>query len=165
MTDGDDCHQNALAERVNGISKKEFLFLLPDELAQARLLVDQAVYLYNEERPHLALNYLTLNQVHQQAKAPPENPDGALALFLSTNTRTRLLGWRRRGLFAACEPLAVGVYLLAQHGQQGAVALAGFLRAFQLLKAGINQFRKIFDGVNAFRRGGHGRNNKRLRAI
>ena len=44
--------------------------MLPDELAQARLLVDQAVYLYNQERPHLALNYLTLNQVHQQGKSP-----------------------------------------------------------------------------------------------
>ncbi len=70
MTDGYDCYQNALAERVNGILKDEFLFMLPDDLAQARLLVKQAVYLYNEERPHLALNYLTPNQVHQQGKSP-----------------------------------------------------------------------------------------------
>lgn len=70
MTDGYDCYQNALAERVNGILKDEFLFVLPDDLAQARLLVDQAVHLYNEERPHLALNYLTPNQVHLQGKSP-----------------------------------------------------------------------------------------------
>ena len=70
MTDGYDCYQNALAERVNGILKDEFLFVLPDDLAQARLLVQQAVHLYNEERPHLALNYATPNQVHQQAKTP-----------------------------------------------------------------------------------------------
>ena len=70
MTDGYDCYQNALAERVNGILKDEFLFVLPDDLAQARLLVDQAVHLYNEERPHLSLNYLTPNQVHQQGKSP-----------------------------------------------------------------------------------------------
>ena len=70
MTDGYDCYQNALAERVNGILKDEFLFVLPDGLAQARLLVDQAVHLYNEERPHLALNYLTPNQVHLQRKSP-----------------------------------------------------------------------------------------------
>ena len=70
MTDGYDCYQNALAERVNGILKDEFLFVLPDDLAQARLLVDQAVHLYNEERPHLALNYLTPNQIHQPAKSP-----------------------------------------------------------------------------------------------
>ena len=70
MTDGYDCYQNALAERVNGILKDEFLFVLPDDLAQARLLVDQAVHLYNEEQPHLALNYLTPNQVHLQGKSP-----------------------------------------------------------------------------------------------
>jgi putative transposase len=70
MTNGSDCYQNALAERVNGILKDEFLFMLPDDLAQARLLVDQAVHLYNEERPHLSLNYLTPNQVHLQGKTP-----------------------------------------------------------------------------------------------
>jgi putative transposase len=70
MTEGDDCYQNALAERVNGILKDEFLFVLPEDLAQARLLVQQAVHLYNEERPHLALNYRTPNQVHRQAKTP-----------------------------------------------------------------------------------------------
>ena len=69
MTDGYDGYQNALAERVNGILKDEFLFVLPDDLAQARLLACQAVHLYNEERPHLALNYLTPNQVHQQGKS------------------------------------------------------------------------------------------------
>ena len=70
LTDGYDCYQNALAERVNGILKDEVLFVLPDDLAQARLLVDQAVHLYNEERPHLALHYLTPNQVHQPVKSP-----------------------------------------------------------------------------------------------
>ena len=41
MTDGHDCYQNALAKRVDGILKDKFLFILPDYLAQARLLVDQ----------------------------------------------------------------------------------------------------------------------------
>ena len=70
MTDGYDCYQNALAERVNGILKDEFLFVVPDDLAQARLLVEQAVSLYNQERPHLALKYLTPNHVHLQGKSP-----------------------------------------------------------------------------------------------
>ncbi len=70
MTDGYDGYPNPLAERVNGILKDAFLFVLPDDLAQARLLVDQAGHLYNEECPHLALNYLTPNQVHSQAKSP-----------------------------------------------------------------------------------------------
>ena len=61
MTDGYDCYQNALTERVNGTLKDEFLFMLPDDLARARLLVDQAVHRYNEEHPRLSLNYLTPN--------------------------------------------------------------------------------------------------------
>jgi transposase InsO family protein len=35
MTDGYDCYQNALAERVNGILKDEFLLQRPANLAQA----------------------------------------------------------------------------------------------------------------------------------
>ena len=41
------------------------VFVLPDDLAQARLLVDQAVHLYNEERSQLSLSYLIPNQVHR----------------------------------------------------------------------------------------------------
>jgi len=85
MTDGYDCYQNALAERVNGILKDEFLFMLPDDLAQARLLVQQAVHLYNEERPHLALNYLSPNQVHQPAKSPAGKSERGPCL-ISVNT-------------------------------------------------------------------------------
>ncbi|MDQ0032673.1 putative transposase [Variovorax boronicumulans] len=39
MTDGYDCYQNALAERINGILKTEFLLSQPTDLAQARRLV------------------------------------------------------------------------------------------------------------------------------
>jgi putative transposase len=73
MTNEADCYQNALADRVNSILKDEFFLVLPD----ARLFVEQAVHLYNdEERPHLALHYLTPNQVHQQRKSPPETSGG-----------------------------------------------------------------------------------------
>ena len=81
MTDGYDCYQNALAERVNGILKDEFLFRLPDDLAQARLLVKQAVHRYNEERPHLALKYRTPNQVHQTGKSPAGKSERGPVLF------------------------------------------------------------------------------------
>ncbi|WP_394355271.1 IS3 family transposase [Hymenobacter montanus] len=71
MTEGTgDCYQNALAERVNGILKDEFLFVTAADLDQARRLVTQAVQLYNDERPHLALQYATPTQVHQQATSP-----------------------------------------------------------------------------------------------
>lgn len=36
MTDGYDCYQNALAERVNGILKMEFLLSKPEDIDQAR---------------------------------------------------------------------------------------------------------------------------------
>lgn len=55
MTDGYDCYQNALAERINGIFETEFLLYQPADLAQARQMVTQSVLIYNHERPHLVL--------------------------------------------------------------------------------------------------------------
>lgn len=65
MTDGYDCYQNALAERINGILKSEFLLSRPVDLAQARTMVKESVAIYNHERPHLALKYKTPDEVHQ----------------------------------------------------------------------------------------------------
>ena len=65
MTDGYDCYQNALAERINGILKTEYLLSRPENLQQARKMVEQAVQLYNEERPHSSLKYKTPDEVHQ----------------------------------------------------------------------------------------------------
>lgn len=65
MTDGYDCYQNALAERINGILKGEFLFNRPADLAQANKMVAQSVQIYNQERPHTALKYQTPDAVHQ----------------------------------------------------------------------------------------------------
>ena len=65
MTDGYDCYQNAMAERINGISKMEFLLQRPKNIAEARKMVDESVGMYNEERPHLALKYKTPDAVHR----------------------------------------------------------------------------------------------------
>ncbi len=64
MTDGYDCYQNALAERVNGILKTEFLLVQPGDVCQARTMVNESVEIYNSQRPHLALKYKTPNAVH-----------------------------------------------------------------------------------------------------
>ncbi|WP_258292388.1 integrase core domain-containing protein, partial [Escherichia marmotae] len=48
MTDGYDCYQNGLAERVNGILKNEFLLSRPVDLAQARRLVAESIQIYNQ---------------------------------------------------------------------------------------------------------------------
>jgi len=66
MTDGYDCYQNALAERINGIIKNEFLVTKPADIHQARQMIKEAVSLYNCRRPHLSLNYQTPQIVHQQ---------------------------------------------------------------------------------------------------
>ncbi|WP_445323907.1 integrase core domain-containing protein, partial [Pseudomonas sp. EL_65y_Pfl2_R95] len=65
MTDGYDCYQNALAERVNGILKTEFLLHRPQNLMQAKKMVDESVAIYNYERPHLSLKYRTPDAVHR----------------------------------------------------------------------------------------------------
>jgi putative transposase len=65
MTDGYDCYQNALAERVNGILKTEFLLNKPYDLKQAKQMVKESIRLYNQKRPHLSLEYKTPDAVHQ----------------------------------------------------------------------------------------------------
>jgi len=65
MTDGYDCYQNALAERVNGILKNEYLLIKPASLEQAAKMVEQTVQIYNSRRPHLALKYKTPDEVHR----------------------------------------------------------------------------------------------------
>ncbi len=60
-----NCYDNALAERVNGILKLEYgLERVFVDVAQAVTGVEEAVWLYNHERPHLALNYRKPVDVH-----------------------------------------------------------------------------------------------------
>lgn len=65
MTDGYDCYQNALAERINGILKGEYLLRKPDDLVQAAKMVDESIQLYNTRRPHMALKYKTPDEMHR----------------------------------------------------------------------------------------------------
>lgn len=77
MTDGYDCYQNALAERINGILKGELLLQRPADLAQAKRMIDESVAIYNLERPHFSLQLKTPDEVHRASLAEilhPENP-------------------------------------------------------------------------------------------
>jgi putative transposase len=65
MTDGYDCYQNALAERVNGILKQEFLLQRPEDLEEAQRMVRQSIAIYNRERPHSSLQLKTPDEVHR----------------------------------------------------------------------------------------------------
>lgn len=64
MTDGYDCYQNALAERINGILKQEFLIYQCNTLDELRVLVSESINIYNELRPPLSLEMNTPNKVH-----------------------------------------------------------------------------------------------------
>jgi len=60
-----NCYENALAERMNGILKLEYgLDRLFIDLSQATVSTEQAISLYNYDRPHLALDYHVPAEVH-----------------------------------------------------------------------------------------------------
>jgi len=67
MTDGYDCYQNALAERVNGILKQEFLIYRCKTFDDLKELVKESIDTYNRFRPHLSLGMKTPNEVHKKA--------------------------------------------------------------------------------------------------
>lgn len=71
MTDGYDCYQNALAERINGILKNEFLLSRPADLGQAWEIVKESVAIYNHERPHLALKSSRRRDNSRRPLTPP----------------------------------------------------------------------------------------------
>jgi Integrase core domain len=58
-------YQNALAERVNGILKGEFLLTRPADRSQARRMVAESIQIYNHERPHLSLKMQAPDAVHR----------------------------------------------------------------------------------------------------
>jgi len=67
MTDGYDCYQNALAERVNGILKQEFLIQTCNTGKELKKVVQQSIDTYNSLRPHLSLNMKTPNFIHEKS--------------------------------------------------------------------------------------------------
>lgn len=74
MTDGYDCYQNALAERVNGILKQEFLFYRCKSFAELNVLVAESIGIYNRMRPHLSLGMKTPEEVHRKKSGCPGQP-------------------------------------------------------------------------------------------
>ena len=65
MTDGDHCAQNALAERMNGILKQEFIFYNSfSSLESAQDTIHDAIFNYNHLRIHGSLKGKTPAEVH-----------------------------------------------------------------------------------------------------
>ena len=67
MTEKYDPYQNAIAERINGIIKQEFIGDIEvGSIDLMRLLIDESIAIYNTERPHFSCNLMTPKKMHQQ---------------------------------------------------------------------------------------------------
>lgn len=69
MTENGDPLENAIAERVNGILKDEWLYDMGrlDKVAMCKV-VQQIIQIYNDERPHLSLDMRTPKMAHQMSE-------------------------------------------------------------------------------------------------
>ena len=66
MTESGNPLDNAIAERVNGILKQEYISELnPTTYEDLKSKIDKVVYQYNQLRPHLSCNMMTPNKAHQ----------------------------------------------------------------------------------------------------
>lgn len=67
MTENGDPLENAIAERINGILKSEYLkHYQIKTIQEATELLDFAVKLYNQDRPHFSIGLLTPEKVHSK---------------------------------------------------------------------------------------------------
>jgi transposase InsO family protein len=66
MTENGDPLENAIAERVNGILKTEWIYSCkPDSWQDMVAFVGRIIDLYNNQRPHQSIGYMTPAHVHQ----------------------------------------------------------------------------------------------------
>jgi len=69
MTEKYDPYQNAVAERINGILKQEFIGGIKiKDIELMKLLIEDSIEIYNEERPHYSNYMLTPEQMHLQSE-------------------------------------------------------------------------------------------------
>jgi transposase InsO family protein len=67
MTESYDPYANAIAERINGILKGEFIgYKNKHSLKTMDMLIKNSIDIYNERRPHFSCFYKTPRQMHQQ---------------------------------------------------------------------------------------------------
>jgi putative transposase len=67
MTQNSDPYENAVAERINGILKQEFMIDKHfQDLNIIQLIVKESIEIYNNQRPHYSNFMLTPMEMHQQ---------------------------------------------------------------------------------------------------
>ncbi len=60
-------YQNAIAERINGILKQEFIRIISiKDISLMEKLLTQSIQIYNQERPHYSCHMKTLDPMHKQ---------------------------------------------------------------------------------------------------
>ncbi|WP_113652758.1 IS3 family transposase [Pedobacter namyangjuensis] len=73
MTETGDPRDNAVAERLNGIIKNEYLSSYTvNDLEEGKQVLDFVIKLYNEERPHMSIGNLTPEVVHRGNTTPTQ---------------------------------------------------------------------------------------------
>jgi len=69
MTQNSDPYENAVAERINGILKQEFMIDKYEQNVETmKVIVKKAVEICSQNRPHFSNYLLTPNQMHKQNK-------------------------------------------------------------------------------------------------
>lgn len=69
MTNNGDPYENAVAERINGILKQEFMIdTYHQDTAIMKVIVKEAIEIYNNQRPHYSNYMLTPELMHNQDK-------------------------------------------------------------------------------------------------
>jgi len=69
VTQNGSPYDNPVAERINGILKDEFnLGAVIPNLEEAKKMLEKAVQIYNDKRPHWSNHLLTPNEMHLQRK-------------------------------------------------------------------------------------------------
>jgi len=67
MTENCDPLENAIAERVNGILKEEYLHCYEvNTITEASVLLHHVIKLYNEDRPRMTLGNLVPEKIHSK---------------------------------------------------------------------------------------------------
>jgi putative transposase len=76
MAEAGNPYENAIAERVNGILKDEFLLnRTMEDMATARRAVSQAVEAYNTLRPHRSLGLMKPEEKYREVQTPEPRQD------------------------------------------------------------------------------------------
>ena len=67
MTNNGDPYENAVAERINGILKQEFMIdTYHQDAIIMKIIVKEAIEIYNNQRPHYSNYMLTPKLMHAQ---------------------------------------------------------------------------------------------------